>query len=71
MSAFQVQIVDLPDRENLVAEIWMGDNQLCEINAEKDNLEIEFFEHAIKRMDCDDFLSALTEARSRLLETRQ
>lgn len=66
MSAFQVQIVDLPDRENLVAEIWMGDNQLCEISNEKEQLEIEFFKDIIGKVDYSTFLKALEDARREL-----
>ena len=43
MSEFKIEIASVPDRENLVAEVWYNDNLLCELNTENETLEIEFF----------------------------
>ena len=44
MSAnWTVTVASPPDREHLVAEIFLGDVQWAEINQEQDALEVEFY----------------------------
>ncbi len=71
MSDFEIQISSVPDRENLVAEIWLGDNLICEVNNEGDRLEIEFFTDVVKKFDYLKFLRSLERAKSKLLMTEE
>ncbi len=64
----EIQIVDVPDREDLVIEIWSGDNLLCEINKEKGQLEIEFFKGMIGKVNYSVFMNALEKGKKKLLE---
>ena len=32
MKKFEILITDVPDRENLVAEVWYGETLIAEIN---------------------------------------
>ncbi|MBB4080020.1 hypothetical protein GGR28_002647 [Lewinella aquimaris] len=42
MMNITIEIASVPDRENLVAEIWAGDKMIAEITQE-DEVEIQFF----------------------------
>ena len=42
-SEFRICISSPPDRKNLVAEIFLGDEQWAEINQENGDLEIEIY----------------------------
>lgn len=58
-----------PDREKLAAEIFFGDTQWAEINQEREALEVEFYARPDGepwRIDYQDALSALDEAKRRL-----
>lgn len=67
MKKFEIQIASVPDRENLVAEIWLENDLLCEINNEKGQLEIEFFSEIVGKMDYFTFLNILQTAKDKLL----
>ena len=41
-----VQIASVPDRDNLVAELWYGDEQWGEISQETENLRLEIYPRA-------------------------
>ena len=41
-----IEIASLPDREQVVAELWFGDEQWAEINQESSKLQIEIFARA-------------------------
>ncbi len=59
-----------PDREKLVAEIFFRDVQWVEINQEHEALEIEFYPRPDGepwRIDYEDALKALDEAKRRLM----
>ena len=43
MKRFSIEITSVPDRKNLVAEIWFGENLVAEVNHESDYLEIELY----------------------------
>ena len=67
----KVQTASVPDRENLVAEIWFGDQQLAEVSRETETLKVEIYKKIqasgdVWELDLDDLLKALEEARSRL-----
>lgn len=43
MNKFRIEISSVPDRENLVAEVWFNEVLVAEINQETRELKIEFF----------------------------
>ena len=38
-----VQIVSLPDRKYVVAELWRGDKQIAEVSNEEGDFRVEFY----------------------------
>lgn len=69
MSKFKIEITSPPDRNNLVAEIWILDNHVCEINKECDYYEIEIYNPINSKFwtfTLDEFLEVLQEAKKRL-----
>ncbi len=70
MKDFEILITSPPDRENLVAEIWLEDQMIAEINQENKNLELELFtdEKGRLKLNFDDFLETLKMAKEKLVE---
>lgn len=67
----KVQIASVPDRDNLVAEIWVGDQQLAEVSQETGTLKIEIYQRTgeargIWEIEFDELVNALQEARNKL-----
>jgi len=70
MEGLKVEISSVPDRENLVAEIWLNNIMIAEVNQEFGSLEIEFyFDKRSTSFDYECFLNALIEAKKRLNES--
>jgi hypothetical protein len=46
MSKFEITIWSLPDRENLVAEMYYKNNQVAEISQETGELKIQFYQNS-------------------------
>lgn len=67
MKDFSIQIASVPDRENLVAEIWYGDDLLLELSNENQKLEIEFYEPAVNRFNFEELNKTLIKAKNKLL----
>jgi len=44
LNNFRITVVSLPDRENLVAEVFYDNEQWVEISQETDDLMIRFYE---------------------------
>lgn len=68
----QICISSPPDRERLVAEIFFGETQWAEVNQEGEVLEVEFYPRPDGepwRIDLQDALNALDEAKRRLAGT--
>ena len=68
---FEVVIASLPDRENLVSEIYYCDIQWIEISQETEDVRIQFYPHPYK--DCwefnvDEAILAIKLAKAKLLE---
>lgn len=68
MRKFKVEIASVPDRENLVAEIWYGDHLIAEINQESEDLEIEIYSAEKLKLPYQLFYEALQKAKDRLKE---
>jgi hypothetical protein len=59
-----------PDRERLVAEIFLGNVQWAELNQEREDLELEFYDRPDGepwRIDYQLAVEALNEAKRRLV----
>jgi hypothetical protein len=66
-----ITIASLPDRENLVAELWFGDVQWGEINQEGGCLTLEIYPHHSGKpwaFKLDDVIKQIEQAKSRLKE---
>lgn len=67
MSKFNIEISSVPDRKNLVAEIWYNEILVAEINQEKEKPEIEFYLIEKIAFELDDFFEALEVAKRKIL----
>ena len=68
MSKFNIELSSVPDRENLVAEIWYEKKMVAEVNKETEKFVIEFcLDEKISFM-LDEFLDVLENAKRRILE---
>ena len=70
---FHICISSPPDREKLVAEIFWGNDQWAEVNHERQDLEVEFYprpDGSPWRINYDDALKALEQAKQRLISTQ-
>lgn len=68
MSKFNIELSSVPDRENLVAEIWYEKKMIVEVNKETEKLVIEFCLDEKKSFMLDEFLEVLENAKRRILE---
>ncbi|MCD5326451.1 hypothetical protein ACFFU8_10095 [Chromobacterium piscinae] len=66
-----VQIASLPDRDNVVFEIFQSDRQLAEVyyESEEEGVRIQIFplKDGVIDLDLTDFISALIKAKSNLV----
>ena len=70
VSQIQVDIASPPDREKLVAQLMIGNEQWGELNQEHDTLLLEFYPRQDERpweIDFNAAIEALMEAKRRLL----
>ena len=68
MSKFKIELSSVPDRENLVAEIWYEKKMVAEVNKETEKFVIEFYLDEKKSFMLDEFLEVLENAKRRILE---
>lgn len=69
MSEFNIELSSVPDRENLVAEIWYGEKMIAEVNKESGRFVIEFYLDEKKTFMLDEFFEALENAKRRIVAT--
>ncbi|UZT99833.1 hypothetical protein ODZ84_09835 [Chryseobacterium fluminis] len=67
MKNFEILVTDVPDRENLVAEIWYNEILIAEINQETEKLQIEFFLNEKLNLELDAFCYALETAKNKII----
>lgn len=68
---YSITIATMPDREELVAEIWDSNNYMvAEINQENKTLELEIYfnKKQTLKLDYEAFLTALEIGKKKLLE---
>nr|WP_311462243.1 hypothetical protein [uncultured Prevotella sp.] len=68
MSKFNIELSSVPDRENLVAEIWYENKMVAEVNKETEKFVIEFCLDEKTSFMLDEFLEVLENAKRRILE---
>ncbi|MEZ7695603.1 hypothetical protein AXF23_14070 [Prevotella sp. oral taxon 313] len=68
MSKFNIELSSVPDRDNLVAEIWYENKMVAEVNKETEKFVIEFCLDEKKSFMLDEFLEVLENAKRRILE---
>ena len=66
MNKFNIVLSSVPDRENLVAEIWYNEILIAEINQETENLKIELYFSKKIELDLDAFLVAVENAKEKI-----
>lgn len=67
-----IQLASVPDRDSLVAEIWIGDNQLAELYEVEGRISLEIYPNLTGEsliFDLDDLINKLLLAKSKLVET--
>lgn len=70
-AGLRVELVSPPDREFIVAAIMCGAEHVAEVNVEQERLSVEFYASSTGepwRLDFEELLHALEEARQRLRE---
>ena len=68
MSKFNIELSSVPDRENLVAEIWYEKKMVAEVNKETEKFVIEFCLDEKKSFMLDELLEVLENAKRRIHE---
>ena len=68
MSKFNIELSSVPDRENLVAEIWYENKMIAEVNKESENFVIEFYFDGKISFMLDEFFEVLENAKRRIVE---
>jgi len=67
MNKLKIQILSVPHKEKLIAEIQNGDYAIAEISNDKGEFEIELFSYDDRiEMSLEEFIDILYEARTRL-----
>lgn len=69
-----IQIASVPDRDNLVAELWYEDEQWGEISQETENLRLEMYPRSsgennnVWSFDLNEIMESLKEAQKRIFQ---
>jgi hypothetical protein len=73
MTDYEILITSVPDREKLVAEIWLSDEMIAEINQDGESLEIEFYPNNKigNKYALDKFISKIIEAKEKLVPLKE
>ena len=65
-----IRIASVPDREEVVAEVYSGNNQFAEISQDNNEIRIEFYpksENEFWNFKFDEIMEALNQAKVHLL----
>lgn len=66
----EIQIASPPDRENVVAELWIGDEQIAEVSNEDGTVRVEFYARPAPeqiQLSLDELVEALGRAKRNLV----
>ncbi|HOU57352.1 MAG TPA: hypothetical protein PL180_17335 [Spirochaetota bacterium] len=68
MKNITIEVTSVPDREKLVAEIWLNNRLVAEINQESEELALELYVEKDKlSIPLNDFIEALNHAKEKLV----
>lgn len=62
----KIIITDDDKRDNLIAEIWHQDKIIAEVNSEKNQLEIEFFDIKGLVINFEEFVELIQNVKNEL-----
>jgi hypothetical protein len=68
---FKITVNSLPDRENLVAEIYYKHYQVAEISQEEKEMKIQFYSHPKQKyweFSLEEIQNIIEKAKNRLIE---
>lgn len=65
---FEIKIASVPDYDDLIAEIWSGQNFICEIVKESEKYAVIMADVSGLKFDYEEFLQILNDAKLRLCE---
>lgn len=66
MNKLKIALASVPDRDNLIAEIWHNEILVAEINQENEDLEIELYHPEKITFRLEEFLAILDYAKNEL-----
>jgi hypothetical protein len=67
--ALSIEVASVPDRDELVAELWMGDRQVAELSQDGGKQLLQLYPPADGKwweFELDEFVSRLGEMKQRL-----
>jgi len=69
MEKFEIEITSVPDRSELVAEIWYNSKLIAEINRENMPLELVLYGQMMNKLivPFDEFIEVLEMAKKKLI----
>lgn len=73
MDSITLDLASPPDRERLVVQLMIGEEQFAEVNQEIDSLQVEVYGRRDGQpwiVDFEQLMSALTNARGRLVSIK-
>ena len=67
MNKFKIEIASVPDKENLVAEIWYVNNLIAEISQVKGCFKLELYPTEKVKFELEEYLIILKSAKKKLI----
>lgn len=71
MKKLELTITSVPDRENLVAEIWLQDKMIAEVNSEGGTFNLELYHSGQINVPLEEFIKILVDAKKKLSDSTQ
>ena len=68
--ALTIELVSVPDRDDLVAEVWLGQSLLAELRNEDGQVRVQLYPDSSEKpwdVPYESLCSALAQARSKLV----
>ena len=63
--SIRIQIASVPDREHLVAELWLGEIQIAEVSKGQEQFDVEIYASRVS-IPLDAYMHALARAKEEL-----
>ena len=68
MKKFNIEIASVPDKDNLVAEIWCENILIAELSHEAEEIDIEFYINDTIKFNLKELIEIFEEARKKMLQ---